>query len=203
MPSLKEVLERENAPRPLPHDVRTVRLIKMGNFIRAYDWSAWLLKRQGSTLNVGLDGASGDRHLFVGFPVASIDKFQPEGSEVVKDAEELPTEWIFHEENFPPEEAHGHLELEYETWRNESIARLESEQAEKREKRKEKNKTQDAERPSVRGTEADERQESRSAHPLRLTDIAREILRFRLDENSPAACVDFLRRVQSNILDLL
>ncbi|MCQ2196814.1 MAG: hypothetical protein MJZ60_04740 [Bacteroidaceae bacterium] len=53
MPSLKEVLERENAPRPLPHDVRTIRLTRMGNFIRAYDWSAWLLKRQGSTLNVG------------------------------------------------------------------------------------------------------------------------------------------------------
>ena len=41
----------EEAPRPDSRSKRTVRLLKMGAFVRAYDWSAWLLKRYGSPLN--------------------------------------------------------------------------------------------------------------------------------------------------------
>lgn len=58
MPTLKEVIERENVQRQSLVEVRTIRLSRMGNFIRAYDWSAWLLKRHGSPLNVGLDSVA-------------------------------------------------------------------------------------------------------------------------------------------------
>lgn len=110
MPTLKEVIDKENEQRQTSEEVRTVRLTRMGNFIRAYDWSAWLLKRQGSPLNVGLDTTSGIHHVFVGFPLASIDKFQPEGSEARKDGEGVPAEWILAAETFPPEEAFNTLE---------------------------------------------------------------------------------------------
>ena len=112
MPKLKEVLEKENAPRQSQGAKRTVRLVKMGAFIRAYDRSAWLLKRYGSPLNVGLDTSDGSSHVFVGFPVASIEKFTPEHCETVKDGEGVPEEWIFPATDFPPEENSDLLETE-------------------------------------------------------------------------------------------
>jgi len=105
MLTLKEVIEKENKQRQTSEELRTVRLSRMGNFIRAYDWSALLLKRYGSPLNVGLDTSGDSHHLFVGFPLASVDKFQPEGSDVKKDGESVPTEWILAVELFPPEDA--------------------------------------------------------------------------------------------------
>lgn len=40
MSSLKEILNREQQLRDTAEKKRTVRLIKMGAFLRAYDWSA-------------------------------------------------------------------------------------------------------------------------------------------------------------------
>lgn len=201
MPSLKEIIERENSQRVSLKDIRTVRLTKLGNFIRAYDWSAWLLKRQGSTLNVGLDSTDGTQHLFVGFPVASIEKFQPQGSAAVKDEEGTPTEWIFNEENFPAEDSLDELEKTYQAWFSENVERLMAEQVEKKEKRRAKSQSETTEKR--RGTVEDDPQESRSARPLRLTDIARDILRFRVEQHSPVACAEYLKQVQEDILNLL
>ncbi len=121
MPTLKEVIEKENKQRQTAEELRTVRLSRMGNFIRAYDLSAWLLKRQGSPLNIGMDTSGDSHHVFVGFPLASIDKFQPEGSEARKDGNDTPTEWILSSETFPPVEAFDTLEKTYSNWLDENI----------------------------------------------------------------------------------
>jgi len=201
MPTLKEVIEKENEQRLTSEEVRTVRLSRMGNFIRAYDWSAWLLKHNGSPLNVGLDTTSGTHHVFVGFPLASIDKFQPEGSEARKDGDGVPKEWILAQESFPPEEAFDTLEKTYSNWLDENIQRLLAEQAQKKERRREKEDS--GSNANSRQTRRDELREGSSAQPLRLMDIAREILRFRTEEHSPVECAVFIRSIQSDILSLI
>lgn len=201
MPTLKEVIEKENVQRQTSEDLRTVRLSRMGNFIRAYDWSAWLLKRYGSPLNVGLDTTDGTHHVFVGFPQTSIDKFQPERSEAKKDGDGVPTEWILAAETFPPEEAFDTLEKTYSNWLDENIQRLLAEQAQKKERRREKESQ--GSNTDRRETRRDELREGSSAQPLRLTDIARKILSFRTEEHSPVECAVFIRSIQSDILSLI
>ena len=202
MPKLKEVLEKENAPRLSPGAKRTVRLEKMGAFIRAYDRSAWLLKRYGSPLNVGLDTSDGGAHVFVGFPVASIEKFTPERCETVKDGEGIPEEWIFPATDFPPEGDYDLLDEEYNKWLSETVSSLQTEQEERKAQKKESRREK-----RVQGRETDKDDtpyiEGVSARPLRLTDVARQVLGYRLDMHSPDECVKFIRELQGELLDLL
>jgi len=202
MSKLSEILKVENAPREDPLQKRTVRLVKMGAFLRAYDWSAWLLKRYGSTLNVGLDRGDGSSHIFVGFPVSSADKFVPEGCESKKDEDGVESQWIFDSTKFPPEESYDLLDQEYARWHSEVLSELESEQLEKRRKKEAKRQGVTAE--GQLSHEDDTLYiEGESASPIHLTDIAREILRFPLESRSPLECVRFIRHIQSELLELL
>lgn len=202
MSKLTEILKVENAPREEPMQKRTVRLVKMGAFLRAYDWSAWLLKRYGSTLNVSLDRGDGTSHIFVGFPVSSADKFVPEGCESIKDEDGVESQWIFDLTMFPPEESYDLLEEEYVRWSNEMLTELEAEQLEK--KRKKEARRQATAAGGQLSQEDDiPYTEGKSASPIRLTDVAREILRFPLESRSPQECVRFIRHIQSELLEML
>jgi len=201
MPKTSEILKIENSPRESARDKRTVRLVKMGAFLRAYDWSAWLVKRYGSPLNVGLDKGDGAGHVFVGFPISSADKFVPEGCESIKDAEGVESQWIFPATSFPPEENYDILDKEYVKWQSETLTALESELKEKKRKKETKGQGYTAQRQQV--SEDDTAPEDVSASPLRLTDVARQILRFPLDRRSPDDCVRFIRQIQGELLDLL
>ena len=193
---MKEKLKVEEAPRPDSRSKRTVRLLKVGAFVRAYDWSAWLLKRYGSPLNEGLDTSDGGTHIFVGFPLASIDKFIPEGCEQLSSEDGIPTEWIFPETKFPPEERYDILDTEYSKWQSETLAGLLTEQQERKERKKAKQAVQ-------RAAEDDTMHMEVSAHPFRLTDIVRQIMRFPIDSRSPQECVDFIRQLKDELLELL
>jgi len=202
MSKLSEILQMENSPREEPRQKRTVRLVKMGAFLRAYDWSAWLLKRYGSTLNVGLDRSDGASHIFVGFPVSSADKFIPEGCESIKDADGVESQWIFAPTRFPPEGSYGLLDEEYDRWRSEALSELESEQSEKKRKKEARRQSVTAEGRTVQEDDIPYT-EGVSASPMRLTDVARQILRFPLESRSPQECVRFIRQIQSELLELL
>jgi len=202
MSRLTEILRFESSPREEPVQKRTVRLVRMGAFLRAYDWSAWLLHRHGSTLNAGLDRGDGTSHIFVGFPVPSAEKFIPEGCESIKDADGVESQWIFAPTKFPPEEEYDILEEEYDRWRSETLARLESEQSEKKRRRETVRRSETAGgRPALEDDIP--YVEGESASVMRLTDVARQILRFPLESRSPQECVRFIRQVQRELLDLL
>jgi len=181
MSSLKEILERESVKRVSAKEKRTVRLMKMGGFLRAYDWSAWLLKRSGTSLKAGLDSSGNGNHLFVGFPQTSSAKFQPENCELKKSDNGSYEEWILSETQFPPEEDFDKLEEEFTAWYKEQTESLLAEKESKKQKQNERKEI--AERTEGRQMNRDDHHvndDYRSARPLRLTDIARQILQFQI-----------------------
>ena len=91
MAQLAEVFEIESA-RHAPEQWRQIHLFKMGDFWRAYEWSAWLIATV--TYNEEVRMATKDRrplhvtrmqrtdiyetYCFVGFPVKSVEKYIPQ-----------------------------------------------------------------------------------------------------------------------------
>ena len=205
MSSLKEILEHESSPRQTEESKHTIRLMRMGSFLRAYDWSAWLLKRQGSPLNVGLDSTGGSNHVFVGFPSSSAGKFMPEGCESRITEDGLLQEWIIPVTQFPPEDDTDRLDKEYEAWLKETTDKLSVEQEIKKQQKK-KDPSGNTQRTERRRTDTDDLYADdaySSAKPLRLTDIARQILQFQLHRHSPEECQKFIGQLQSEIMELL
>lgn len=90
MASLNNVFELESN-RTEPENWNKIHLFKMGDFWRAYEWSAWLI---ASTYNATVRQTAKDRrplqvtrmartdvdgtYCFVGFPVKSLEKYVPE-----------------------------------------------------------------------------------------------------------------------------
>lgn len=91
MAKLEEIFEIES-DRHEPEKWRQIHLFKMGDFWRAYEWSAWLIAV--ITFNDAVRMATKDRkpihvtrmnrtdidgsYCFVGFPVRSVEKYIPE-----------------------------------------------------------------------------------------------------------------------------
>lgn len=91
MAKLEEIFEIESE-RHEPEKWRQIHLFKMGDFWRAYEWSAWLIAV--ITFNDTVRMATKDRkpihvtrmartdtegsYCFVGFPVRSVEKYIPE-----------------------------------------------------------------------------------------------------------------------------
>lgn len=71
-----------------------------------------------------------------------------------------------------------------------------TEQQERKERKKAKQAVQ-------RAAEDDTMHMEVSAHPFRLTDIVRQIMRFPIDSRSPQECVDFIRQLKDELLELL
>ena len=87
--SVSDILEKENNRKEDSLD--TIYLFREGTFYRAYNWSAWLI-RNISCANPPTNGltpwepirvfrkvskSSNKNYAFVGFPLASLDKFIP------------------------------------------------------------------------------------------------------------------------------
>ncbi|MBR3284183.1 MAG: hypothetical protein IKI60_02545 [Alloprevotella sp.] len=91
MASIKDVVQLENGRNDAVQCHR-VHLWHEGSFMRAYEWSAWLLCRFVHEFKVtrrqfkGIDAPV----VFVGFPKTSISKFVPEGC-TVQEVEEKHT----------------------------------------------------------------------------------------------------------------
>ena len=82
MPQLKELITKESQ-RPDIAACAVMHLVKEGNFYRAYEWSAWLMVHYYTELKVTHRVLkSGEDFAFVGFPVASLDRYTPDDSVV-------------------------------------------------------------------------------------------------------------------------
>ena len=83
MAKLKDILDAESQRSAL-EQCRVVRLYAEGTFYRAYEWSAWLCVRYIQDFKATKRKFKNEEEpvVFVGFPVTSLSKFTPEGSEV-------------------------------------------------------------------------------------------------------------------------
>ena len=85
MAQIKDIIEIENR-RTDDRERSIVYLFKEGSFLRAYEWSAWLICMFINEFKVthkrikSLDQSVA----FVGFPQTSLSKYTPEGCEVLQ-----------------------------------------------------------------------------------------------------------------------
>ena len=81
MAQLKEILETE---RNRNGDLTAIHLFAEGMFYRAYEWSAWLCVRYVNEFKVTRREQKNDEGsiVFIGFPIASFNKFVPEDATV-------------------------------------------------------------------------------------------------------------------------
>ncbi len=179
MSSIKEIVTLEGE-RSEPGQYRRVHLFHEGSFLRAYEWSAWLLCHFVHEFKVtrrqfkGLDNPV----VFVGFPRTSIAKFVPEGCEVVEVEEkhsaiDLPMNL--------PEEEFAQLYTEYEQWHT-SIPLAESSR----------------ERQAGGCTNT-----SSPSQPTSLTEVIHTILSFPVERKSPIDCMLFLAEVKGQLARII
>ena len=178
MANVKEIVQLEGE-RSEPGQYRCVHLWHEGSFLRAYDWSAWLLCHYVHEFKVTRRQFKGIEQpvVFVGFPQTSLPKFVPEGCDVLSVGEkhsviELPLDLS--------EEELAVLREEYVQW-CEAQPLAESQQ-------KERSAT---------------RTSAVAAHPTSLTEIMHTILAFPVERKSPIDCMLFLTEVKGQLAMLI
>ena len=178
MAKLKDILDAESQRSAL-EQCRVVRLYAEGTFYRAYEWSAWLCVRYIQDFKATKRKFKNEEEpvVFVGFPVTSLSKFTPEGSEVTI-AEDKSVELLLPAGVFGDTADVGALTTDFANWKQ-SVALAESSK-------------KDA--PVAVGS---------SQRPGRLTDVMHQILAYPIEQKSPLESMQFLADVKKRIADIL
>jgi len=180
MAQIKEVMERESR-RGTMEQCRRIEIFQEGSFYRAYEWSAWLCVRYIQQFKVTKRQfkSEGVTSVFVGFPVASLQKFTPENASV-RFNEDGSVQFVLPETTFPVESTSESLSEEFHNWKQ-SVPLAESSK-----------KDLDA---GVAGASL--------AHPARLTDVMHKILAYPIEQKSPLECMSFLAEVKKGIAEII
>ena len=180
MADIKEIIERESV-RTDPALCRKAYLYKVGSFLRAHEWSAWLFVKTGAKLKVSnnMTSAVGMAVAMVGFPPDSLGKFSPEGASVGNLIDDT-VEVEFPEESFPEGCTPESLAAEFAEWKD-SLPVRESKTA------------------SRDITEKSPRREQ----PVSMMSIIHSILHFPVSDSTPKECMDFVVLLQRQSLALV
>ena len=184
MAKLTEILDSEKQ-RTTPESYREVKLWPDGSFFRAYEWSAWLCVRyirQFKVTRRNIKSVNTDM-LFVGFPKTSLDKFKPDGSEVIvrEGKDEI---CLLLPESLVKADEGSSLEEQFSNWRT-TIPLTEDKPA--------ANKDGTVRQQGV----------SSSAQPMSMTGIMKRILEFPIENNCPIECMLFLTELKKQASSLL
>lgn len=199
MAKLKEVFAIEDS-REQRSEWNTVHLFKMGQFLEAYDWSAWLVSQV--TFNDEVRMQTKDRapikvrrrkrtdidgtYCTVGFPATSLDKYIPDRTDfkMEGDAHCIATITL-------PQATIDDLRKHYTDWVN----------AQPIEGPKEKKK------PHTADAEAEPAQTAQAAQPAQQTPakagILSQIMAYPLSARTPADNAVFIASLKQQIADIL
>jgi len=188
MAKLEDVIKLERT-RVSKDQWRQLHLFKEGSFYRAYEQSAWLMSRYGSSelqakkhkTKQSTDGS----FVFVGFPVTSIDKFRPKDStEETVDANHVIL--TLSDAVFPADVTVEMLAADYTRWKGEVVY------TEPKAEGDDKTKTKTVEKSSI-------------AQPsqVRLTDIMHDILAYPLESKSPIDTILFVAELKQKLSSMM
>ena len=177
----KIMLEIESGRRTLDEH-RVIHFCKEGNFYRAYEFSAWLAFRFAGELNVTRrysKAANGDI-MMVGFPLASLPKFTPEGvTPVFSEDGQLMTMTI-PAYSFKEDETLEKLKEEFKNWKH------------------------SVEASNKKGHESGggkpTQQQVKSSC---LTEIMHKIISYPIEQRSPLECMGFLADMKKEISGII
>ena len=176
MASIKEIVKIEGE-RSEPDTYKRVHLFHEGSFLRAYEWSAWLLCHYVHEFKVTRRQYKGieDPVIFIGFPQTSLAKFVPEGCEVTPIEEKHSVMDIPIELNEEEREA---LRTEYEKWcKSQPIAET-----------------------------SRERQQSNALQhdaPTSITEVMHSVISYPIERKFPIDCMLFLAEIKAQLARLI
>jgi len=176
MASVKDIVQLESE-RSNPEQYGAVHLFHEGSFLRAYEWSAWLLCRYVHEFKVtrrqykDVDNPV----IFVGFPQTSLPKFVPEGCEV-KNAEEKHMMMIL--PMTLTEENVAAMRTDYKQWCNDQ--------------------------PLIESSRHSQQNRlSAENHPASITNVINTIQSFPIESKSPIDCMLFLAEIKAQLASLI
>ena len=178
MPQLKELIGKESQRADIAA-CAVIHLVKEGSFYRAYEWSAWLTVHYYTELKVTHRVLkSGEDFTFVGFPVASLDRYTPAES-VVRESE-AGVDIVLPVSVFSPDATPESLGEGFENWK----------------------RSQPLTEASKKQVAEERAAAERGAHP-RLTDVMRSIMAYPVEQHSPMECMAFLAEVKRQIAEMV
>lgn len=178
---------------------RTIHIFAEGNFVRAYEWSAWLLTVCGPGMKVSLQSKKGvGKVLAVGFPKGSESswaKFTPAGATRAKASDED------HELLLLPQGAFGtatpkNLADDFAKWRAEQVAALQPDPDKAAEEKKDASAKPAPLHPSHAAV-------GQLAATTTVADLLRSLSQVDVDDLSPRECQTLLRHFQSSYRHIL
>lgn len=178
MAKLEDILRREESRTALS-DYNVIHLFQEGSFLRAYEFSAWLCHRfihEFSPTHRKNKGVEKDI-IFVGFPLTSLQKWTPDGSEC-RQVEEKHFEMMLRQEL----DDDGVMQLRegYAKWK-ESVP-LAS--------------------PSSKGAEVKTRVQSETLPPVDADGLIRSIMEFPLESKNMLECLTFLSSLRQQAISI-
>ncbi|WP_111898889.1 hypothetical protein [Pseudoprevotella muciniphila] len=178
MASIKEVVQFERERTKDATQCHRVHLWHEGSFMRAYDWSAWLMcrfvhefkatKRQFKDIDAPV--------VYIGFPKTSLQKFVPDGC-VPKDVEDK----------------HTVIDLPIDVT-NDVLETMRAEYAQWVEKQP-LSTSQQKEKSTSRQSEA--------ISPSSISEVMHTIMSFPVESKSPIDCMMFLAEIKAHLARLI
>ena len=178
---------------------RTIHIFAEGNFVRAYEWSAWLLSVCGPGMKVSLQSKKGvGKLLAVGFPInseSSWAKFTPAGASRAKSSDGG------HDVLLLPAGAFGmatpqKLADDFARWRAEQEAILQPATEKSAEEKRKPGVTPVPLQPPHPAV-------GLPSVPTTVTDLLRSLCQVDVDDLSPRECQVLLRHFQCSYRQLL
>ncbi len=183
---LSEIVEKEKQ-RANIFECRIARLYKEGNFLRAYNWSAWLFVKHRGDLKISnrMVKSVGVPVVMIGFPPASMEKYVPDGSQVNTNTDGS-LDVVFPTSIIPDDADINVLAEEFEQWKG-ALPVSESNPA-KKEKQHDRNLEPSSEFSSANVT---------------LTSIMQRILAYPVEGKSPLESMLFLSEIRRQLSALI
>ena len=178
MAQLKDILEKENNRGG---NLSDIYLFVEGMFYRAYERSAWLSCRYVNEFKATRRDMKngGESVVFIGFPVASLSKFVPQGVAV----EQGEGSAVLHLplENHPELSDTAAAEEAFANWKN-SVPMAAT---------------------AKKGSLRSELKNMPDAEPRRMSEIMLSIMAFPVEQKTPMECMMFVTDLKQNIAKLM
>ncbi len=182
--SIKEILAIEYKRGDDNKSLVTIHLHQEGNFLRAYEWSAWLCCRHMNEFKVThrMFKNVQDDVVFVGFPGSSLTKWMPTDAAVVP-IDDKNMDIVLSETILPEPFDLALLKDDFEQWKKSfPIVEL----------------------PSSQNNNSDKQPEdSPAVGRMGLMGVAHKILEFPLERKSPLECYEFISDMKRQLAWML
>jgi hypothetical protein len=181
MAQIQEILKKEQE-RDDGDSRQTIHLFQEGTFYRAYEWSAWLCHRYISRFKVTKRKLKNIEQpvLFIGFPLTSLQKYTPEGGDVVVTGEKT-MDLLLPDTMVPDDMTADMMQADFEQWK-ESIPLAEPS------KKRESEALADGETPMFHSG---------------ITGIMHRVLAFPIENKTPMQCMAFLADIKQQLAELI